>query len=63
MPGPQTQNTSTETPDPNALAGSTNSLGQESRRDGRPTTDDDVVEAIDEEGPQIPRPDPQQSEN
>jgi hypothetical protein len=37
--------------DPNAPAGSKNSLGAESIRDGRPATDDDVVEAIDEEGP------------
>jgi hypothetical protein len=59
MPAEQPQNT---TPDPNALAGSTNSLGEESRRDGRPATDDNVVEAIDEEGPEIPRPDPQQSD-
>jgi len=65
MTAPQTasqiQDTQTETPDPNAIAGSTNSLGEESRRDGRPATDDDVVEAIDEEGPEIPRPDPQGS--
>ena len=64
MPAPQTQNQaqnpSTEIPDSNAISGSTNSLGAESRRDGRPSTDDDVVEAIDEEGPEIPRPDPQQ---
>ena len=63
MPAPQTQNSSTHTPDPDAIAGSPNSLGEESRRDGRPATDDNVVEAIDEEGPQIPRPDPQQSDN
>ncbi len=63
MPGPQTQNPSTSTPDPNALAGSTNSLGAQSRRDGRPTTDDNVVEAMDEEGPEIPRPAPQKSDN
>ena len=66
MPAPQTQrqtqNTSINTPDPNAIAGSTNSLGEESRRDGRPSTDDNVVEAIDEEGPEIPRPDPQNSD-
>jgi len=60
MPVPQTHDT--DTPDPNALAGSSNSLGQESRRDGRPDTSDIVVEAMDEEGPQIPRPDPQQSD-
>ena len=37
--------------DPNAPAGSKNSLGAESIRDGRPSTGDDVVEAIDEEEP------------
>ena len=37
--------------DLNAPAGSKNSLGAESVRDGRPSTDSDVVEAIDEEGP------------
>jgi hypothetical protein len=37
--------------DPTAPAGSENSLGEESIRDGRPSTGDDVVEAIDEEGP------------
>ena len=37
--------------DVNAPAGSKNSLGAESIRDGRPSTGDDVVEAIDEEGP------------
>ena len=37
--------------DLNAPAGSKNSLGAESIRDGRPSTGDDVVEAIDEEGP------------
>jgi hypothetical protein len=36
--------------DRNAPAGSPNSLGAESVRDGRPSTDDSVVEAIDEEG-------------
>ncbi len=39
--------------DPNAPAGSENSLGEESIRDGRPSTGDDVEEAIDEEGPGI----------
>ena len=39
--------------DPAAPAGSKNSLGEESIRDGRPSTDDSVVEAIDEEGPGI----------
>jgi len=37
--------------DVNAPAGSKNSLGEESVRDGRPATDDSVVEAMDEEGP------------
>jgi hypothetical protein len=39
--------------DRTAPAGSENSLGAESVRDGRPATDDSVVEAIDEEGPGI----------
>jgi hypothetical protein len=39
--------------DRTAPAGSANSLGAESVRDGRPATDDSVVEAIDEEGPEI----------
>jgi hypothetical protein len=43
--------------DRNAPAGSKNSLGAQSVRDGRPNTDDSVEEAMDEEGPGIP-PDP-----
>ena len=39
--------------DRTAPAGSENSLGAESVRDGRPATDDSTVEAIDEEGPGI----------
>ncbi len=39
--------------DPTAPAGSENSLGAESVRDGRPTTNDSVVEAIDEMGPGV----------
>ena len=39
-----------------AAAGSKNSLGEESIRDGRPTTDDSVVEAIDEETPGVRPP-------
>jgi hypothetical protein len=35
-------------------AGSENSLGEESVRDGRPSTDDATVEAIDEETPVVP---------
>jgi len=42
--------------DRTAPAGSKNSLGAESVRDGRPSTDDSVVEAIDEEGPGITPP-------
>ena len=41
---------------PAAPAGSESSLGEESVRDGRPATDDDVVEAIDEEGPDMTVP-------
>jgi len=37
--------------DRNAPAGSDDSLGAESVRDGRPSTDDSVVEAMDEESP------------
>jgi hypothetical protein len=37
--------------DRNAPAGSPNSLGAESVRDVRPSTDDSVTEAIDEETP------------
>ena len=38
-------------PNPQAPAGSPDSVGAESVRDGRPATCDDVVEAIDEAGP------------
>jgi hypothetical protein len=37
--------------DRTAPAGSEKSLGAESVRDGRPGTDDDIVEAIDEANP------------
>ena len=37
--------------DRTAPAGSENSLGAQSVRDGRPASNDGVVEAIDEEGP------------
>ena len=37
--------------DPNAPAGSRNSLGAKSDCNGRPTSDDSVVEAMDEQGP------------
>ena len=39
--------------DRTAPAGSENSLGAESVRDGRPATDDSTIEAIDEVGPDI----------
>lgn len=39
--------------DRNAPAGTPNSLGAESVRDGRPSTDDSVVEAMDEETPPL----------
>ena len=39
--------------DPSAPAGSKRSLGGESVRDGRPATDDEVVEAMDEMGPGV----------
>ena len=42
--------------DRNASAGTPNSLGAESVRDGRPATDDSVVEAMDEESPDITVP-------
>ncbi len=40
--------------DRSAPAGSENSLGAQSVRDGRPATDDSVVEAMDEQDPAIP---------
>jgi hypothetical protein len=40
--------------DRNAPAGTENSLGAQSIRDGRPVTDDSVVEAMDEKDPAIP---------
>jgi hypothetical protein len=39
--------------DPTAPAGSENSLGAESVRDGRPATDDSTIEAMDEESPDV----------
>ena len=39
--------------DRNAPAGSKNSLGAESVREGRPATDNSVVEAMDEETPPL----------
>jgi hypothetical protein len=51
---------------PAAQAGSKNSLGAESVRDGRPATDDDTVEAIDEANPGVtgsPLPDAVQADS
>ena len=45
--------------DRTAPAGSEESLGAQSVRDGRPATDDSVVEAMDEEGPGISPIDPE----
>ncbi len=42
--------------DRNAAAGAANSLGSKSDCNGRPATDDSVVEAIDEEGPMTTPP-------
>jgi hypothetical protein len=42
--------------DRNAPAGSENSLGAQSVRDGRPSTGDGVVEAIDEVTPDLNNP-------
>jgi hypothetical protein len=39
--------------DRNSPAGTPDSLGAESVRDGRPSTDDSVVEAMDEEAPPL----------
>jgi len=55
----QTKNSKGDEPvstkiDRDAPAGSENSLGAQSVRDGRPNTDDSVVEAMDEQDPAIP---------
>ena len=42
--------------DPNAPAGSKNSLGADSVRDVRPSTDDSTVEAMDEANPGVKPP-------
>jgi len=42
--------------DRTAPAGSENSLGAQSVRDGRPATDDSVLEAMDEEDPALSNP-------
>jgi len=42
--------------DRNAPAGSENSLGAQSVRDGRPSTDDAIVEAMDEVTPDLDHP-------
>jgi hypothetical protein len=54
--GPDTCSTTT---DSTAPAGSKSSLGARSDCNGRPTTDDSVVEAIDEQGPLATPPAPQ----
>ncbi|HEX4310100.1 MAG TPA: hypothetical protein VHZ25_08720 [Acidobacteriaceae bacterium] len=51
------------TTDPSAPAGSKNSLGAKSDCNGRPTTDDSVVEAMDEMGPLTPEPDPKTNDD
>ncbi len=48
--------------DRTAPAGSENSLGAESVRDGRPATGDEVVEGIDEQDPSIAAPPDSSSE-
>jgi hypothetical protein len=52
-PRSESDRCSSET-DPNAPAGSPTSLGAKSDCNGRPTTDDSVVEAMDEQGPLTP---------
>lgn len=47
---PDTCSTNT---DPSAPAGAKNSLGAKSDCNGRPATDDSVVEAMDEQGPTL----------
>jgi hypothetical protein len=51
---PATPTTESHTIDREAPAGTENSLGAESVRDGRPATKSNVVEAIDEMGPGTP---------
>jgi hypothetical protein len=49
---PGSRNDACDTPiDRNAPAGSPSSLGSKSDCNGRPSTDDSVTEAIDEQGP------------
>lgn len=48
------------TPDPTAPAGSSTSLGAKSDCNGRPSTDDSVVEAKDELGPLVTPPEQNQ---
>lgn len=50
------KNTHVNSIDRTAPAGSENSLGAQSVRDGRPATDDSVVEAMDEEATAAPLP-------
>ena len=51
--GPDPYSTKT---DPSAPAGSKNSLGAKSDCNGRPASDDSVVEAMDEQGPLVTPP-------
>ena len=53
---PASSHPGADTTDPAAPAGTASSLGAESVRDGRPATDDNTVEAIDEGGPGITPP-------
>jgi len=57
---PVVPDTCASMPDPSAPAGSKNSLGAKSDCNGRPTTDDSVVEAKDEQGPAM-TPTPERS--
>jgi hypothetical protein len=55
-PGKNASEAHVNTIDRTAPAGSKNSLGAQSVRDGRPATDDSVVEAMDEEATAAPLP-------
>lgn len=51
------------TTDPTAAAGSKTSLGAKSDCNGRPATDDSVVEAMDEQGPLVTPSDQEKRES
>jgi hypothetical protein len=55
-PGKTAPEAHVNTIDRTAPAGSENSLGAQSVRDGRPATDDSVIEAMDEEATTAPFP-------